>query len=69
MSLKSERKPDLLRILPPHTATFRFVLFSGLIISSYPQLSAGKVIIFSLKVCRLNIREVREGEILGPMGR
>ncbi len=46
-----------------------FVLFSALIISSYPQLSAGKVIIFSLKVCRLNNREAREGEVLGPMGR
>ena len=28
-----------------------FALFSALIISSYPQLSAGRVIIFSLMVC------------------
>ena len=46
-----------------------FALFSALIISSYPLLSARKVIIFSLKVCCLNVREVRAGEILGPMGR
>ncbi len=47
----------------------RLILFSALVISSFPQLSARKVIIFSLKVCRLNIREVRGGEVLGPMGR
>ncbi len=47
----------------------RFALFSVLIISSSPQLSAHNVIIFSLKVCRLNIREVRIGEVLGPIGR
>ena len=47
----------------------RLVLFSALIISSTLQLSARKVIIFSLKVCLLNIREVRGGEVLGPMGR
>ncbi len=46
----------------------RLVLFSALIISSYSQLSVGKVIIFSLKVSRLKIREVRGGEVLGPMG-
>ncbi len=47
----------------------RLLLFSTLIISSSLQLSDRKVIIFSLKVCRLNIREVRGGEVLGPMGR
>ncbi len=45
------------------------VLFSALIISTSPQLSAGKAIIFSLKVCQLNIRDVRGGEVLRPMGR
>ena len=47
----------------------RLVLFSAIIISSSLQLSDRKVIIFSLKVCRFNIREVRGGEILGPMVR
>ena len=46
-----------------------YELFSALIISSYPQLSAGKVIIFSLKVCQISNREVRGGEVLGPMWR
>ena len=47
----------------------RLVLFSAVIIRSSLHLSAEKAIIFSLKVCRLNIREVREGGALGPMGR
>ena len=37
------------------------VLFSALIMSSYPQLSARKKYYFQLKVCRLNIRDVRGG--------
>ncbi len=39
----------------------RLVLFSALIIRSFPQLSDRKVIIFSLMGSRLNIREVWEG--------
>ena len=48
---------------------FRLVIFSALTISSSPQLSARKVIIFSLMVSQLNNREARGGEVLGPMGR
>ncbi len=35
----------------PLMDVLRFAILSALIISSYPQLSAGKVFIFSLKVC------------------
>ena len=41
------------------------VIFSTIIDHSF---AAYKVIVFSLKVCRLNIKEVRESEVLGHWG-